>query len=123
MPDQRPDSRVYFAVERTFLAWIRTGLALMAFGIVVARLGVLLRELEAVRYPSGRSGLSLWFGVSFVILGVITNIAAAVQYVRRIRKMNRGDLSAGTRPTFGVALAIALAVIGTATVVYLILLS
>ena len=31
-----PDPRVFFAAERTFLAWIRTGLALMGFGFVVA---------------------------------------------------------------------------------------
>ena len=38
-----PDPRVFFAAERTFLAWIRTGLALMGFGFVVARFGLFLR--------------------------------------------------------------------------------
>ena len=36
------DPRVFFAAERTFLAWIRTGLALMGFGFVVARFGLFL---------------------------------------------------------------------------------
>jgi uncharacterized membrane protein YidH (DUF202 family) len=38
--EKRPDSldpRVYFAAERTLLAWVRTGLAMMGFGFVVAR--------------------------------------------------------------------------------------
>jgi putative membrane protein len=30
-----PDPRIYFAAERTFLAWLRTGFALMGFGFVV----------------------------------------------------------------------------------------
>jgi uncharacterized membrane protein YidH (DUF202 family) len=36
-PDDALDPRVYFAAERTLLAWVRTGLALMGFGFVVAR--------------------------------------------------------------------------------------
>lgn len=42
-----PDPRVFFAAERTFLAWIRTGLALMGFGVVahVAR-GITRRAAE-----------------------------------------------------------------------------
>lgn len=41
-PEQDP--HVYFAAERTFVAWLRTGLALMGFGFVVARFGLLLRR-------------------------------------------------------------------------------
>jgi uncharacterized membrane protein YidH (DUF202 family) len=40
------DPRVWFAIERTLLAWVRTGLALMGFGFVVARFGL---ELYAHR--------------------------------------------------------------------------
>ncbi len=119
MPE-RPDSRFYFAAERTFLSWVRTGLALMAFGVVVARFGVLVRELSVSGHRApGRGALSLWFGVAFVGLGVAANIAAAIQYVRRLRRFNAGDLSAGTRPAFGVALAVALAVVGLTTAAYL----
>ena len=49
--DSAGDPRVYFAAERTLLAWVRTGLALMGFGFVVARFGLFLRELAAV--PGG----------------------------------------------------------------------
>ena len=57
------DPRVYFAAERTLLAWVRTGLALMGFGFVVARFGLFLRELAAVRksVTSGRPfGSEAW---------------------------------------------------------------
>ncbi len=58
-----PDPRVFFAAERTFLAWIRTGLALMGFGFVVARFGLFLREIAAMQGgPPPPAGVSRWLG-------------------------------------------------------------
>ncbi len=48
------DPRVYFAAERTFLAWLRTGFTVMAFGFVVARFGLFLRLLRAEQGVSRR---------------------------------------------------------------------
>jgi hypothetical protein len=41
------DPRVYFAAERTFLAWIRTGLGLIGIGFAVSRFGLFFRQLSA----------------------------------------------------------------------------
>jgi putative membrane protein len=76
------------ANERTVLAWIRTGVALMAFGFAIARFGLFLREIAEVRgvgqppMPGLGSG---WFGVAMVVLGLVTNVAATIRYIR-IRK-------------------------------------
>jgi putative membrane protein len=40
------DPRVFFAAERTLMAWNRTGLTLMAFGFVLERFGLLLHMLR-----------------------------------------------------------------------------
>jgi len=59
------DPRVYFAAERTLLAWIRTGLAMMGFGFVVARFGLFLREFQALspnEVPQ-LAHLFQWFGI------------------------------------------------------------
>lgn len=37
------DPRVFFAAERTLLAWVRTGIALIGLGFVVAKFGLFLR--------------------------------------------------------------------------------
>jgi putative membrane protein len=47
MSEGTSDPRVYFAAERTMLAWLRTGITIMAFGFVVARFGVFLRLVQA----------------------------------------------------------------------------
>ena len=41
------DPRVYFAAERTLLAWLRTGITIMAFGFVIARFGLFLQLVQA----------------------------------------------------------------------------
>jgi uncharacterized membrane protein YidH (DUF202 family) len=66
------DPRVYFAAERTFLAWIRTGLALMGIGFAVSRFGLFLRQVTAAEshLPTNihATGLSLWSGVALLPL-------------------------------------------------------
>lgn len=50
MPISDSDPRVFFAAERTLLAWLRTGLTIIALGFVIA--------------------LLLSFGVSFLGIGL-----------------------------------------------------
>ena len=72
------DPRVYFAAERTFLAWIRTGLGLMGVGFAVARFGLFLRQMQSgeSHLPVHSTGVSVWSGVALVTLGVIVNLSA-----------------------------------------------
>lgn len=108
------DPRVYFAAERTFLAWIRTGLALMGFGFVVARFAVFLREiaLGSPGHATHTPTLSLWTGTSLIAIGVAVEVAAVLNHIRVINRMNRGQDIVG-RPVFtAVVLALALAMVG-----------
>ena len=47
------DPRVFFAAERTLLAWLRTGLTVMALGFMIARFGLFL-QLLSLQAPAGR---------------------------------------------------------------------
>jgi putative membrane protein len=115
------DPRVYMAAERTFLAWIRTSLALMAFGFVIARFGLFLREIEATNTGAAAAptAFSLPIGVIFVLIGVITNIAASLNHVRSIRELNEGKPMVGRPSRLAIALALILAIAGFGMAVYL----
>jgi putative membrane protein len=122
MPEMERDPRVYFAAERTFLAWIRTGLALMGFGFVVARFGLFLRQMAISSHDSSirTYGFSLWAGTGLVMVGVLLNASAAVRHVQLVNSMKRGDQFVGSPSMVGVAVATLLALVGIAMVIFLI---
>jgi putative membrane protein len=120
-PKPETDPRVYFAAERTLLAWIRTGVAMMGFGFVVARFALYLHELHAsagrsaVRSPGG----SLWFGTALVLMGVLVTLSAALQHARLVHRLRDGTWSPDHLIRSGIAAAIALASAGVAVAAHL----
>jgi putative membrane protein len=115
------DPRVRFAAERTLLAWVRTGLAMMGFGFVVARFGLFLREASLPPDAAPRpGGWSMWFGVALVLLGVVVNVIAAVEYRAVLRRIERGEAYRPPKWSPGLVVAVVLAAIGVAMVGYLV---
>lgn len=112
----------YLAAERTVLAWIRTGLALMGFGFVVARFGLFLQQLQVIQHalPAQSYGLSEWFGTSLIASGVIVNVYSGWRYSQLVRKLNRGETTHPYPSIQAVAMAVFLALVGLAMVIYLI---
>jgi len=117
-----PDPRVYFAAERTLLAWVRTGLAMMGFGFVVARFGLFLRETAALSAGTvpPPPGVSRWVGVTLVVLGVGVNVGAAVTYRRAVRRLDSGQPTRAVGGPLGFVVAIALASLGLLLASYLV---
>ena len=114
------DPRVYFAAERTFLAWIRTGLALMGFGFVVARFGLFLHELSLARGgPPVAHGYSQWVGVALIGLGVVLTAGSASMHVATIQRLNRHEPFVGRPTGLGMAIALLLVAIGLVMMAYL----
>jgi putative membrane protein len=115
------DPRVYFAAERTFLAWIRTGLGLMGVGFAVARFGLFLREMESGpgKLAIHSTGISAVSGVALVVLGVVVNVSATWRHVQTTRELSSGTWVPGRVSRDAVVLALLLAAVGAAMAAYL----
>ncbi len=121
------DLRVFFAAQRTMLAWVRTGVALMGFGFVVARFGLFLRELAVARQLAAHQELgngprltvSVWAGISLLVVGVAVMAVAAVRYRSFARDYERSITPRAPAIRTEMALAGILAAIGIVLALYL----
>src|SRR5437762_11743418 len=108
------DPRVFFAAERTLLAWVRTGLTIMAFGFVVARFGLFLRLLAAqsgqgVPESELHSHLSNGVGIALVLIGVGCMVLGAVQHRSYVATLPPADIPRSHAAIYPITLSLLLA--------------
>ncbi len=87
------DPRIYFAAERTLLAWVRSSLGLMGMGFVVARFALFLRLLAHQQVSPTPRGPSDALGVGLIVFGALASLIAGLQH----RRFQRG-LSESQKP-------------------------
>lgn len=116
------DPRVFFAAERTLLAWVRTGIAVMALGFVVERFGFFMalvaQEVGAVTGPMHTTASSV-IGTLLVAAGAGVIAFATVQHARFVRTLPASDLPPSYRIGWALGFSIAFSVLGTALAIYL----
>jgi uncharacterized protein (DUF302 family)/uncharacterized membrane protein YidH (DUF202 family) len=112
----------YLAAERTYLAWIRTGIALMGLGFVLARFGLFLQEFNHLQVGAqvGSSGISLWVGVTLILMGVIVCLLSALRHLRMLKQLQSGESLFGRSPRLALGVAAALVILGLVMAGYLI---
>jgi len=116
------DPRVFFAAQRTLLAWNRTSLTLMAFGFVIERFGLFLRMLAPHASGGGlQRGVSFWIGLAFIVLGAFAALESLSQYRKVVRSLKPSELPDGYRNRMELILNLAVAMLGIALTVYLFL--
>jgi putative membrane protein len=122
MPISDSDPRVFFAAERTLLAWLRTGLTIIALGFVVSRFGLFVQLLATQSHgttPATHASLSAVLGVAFVIVGALAILVAAVQHQRFVATLPQTDLPRAYSSAFALGLSLLVAVLGMALAGYL----
>jgi putative membrane protein len=115
-----PDPRVYFAAERTLLAWVRTGVTVIGLGFVVARFGLFLRLINPAHPDLGRLEHSSQIGVGLSIGGGTVTALAALQFVAFLRELRPHELPRTRLTTWlSVLLAVVVSAVGAALGIYL----
>jgi len=113
------DPRVFFAAERTLLAWNRTSLTLLALGFAIERFGLFLHMLMPKSGEVLQRGVSFWIGIAFMALGSLSAAFAIVQYRKVLLTLKPIEIPEGYRTNAGVYVNLAVALLGVALTAYL----
>ncbi len=118
------DPRVFFAAERTLLAWVRTGLTVMAFGFVVARFGLFLRLLatqqgQGIPAAELHNHLSNAIGIALVLIGVGCMALGALQHRSYVATLPKADIPRSHEAIYPIMLSVILGVLGLLLAAYL----
>ena len=113
------DPRVFFAAERTLLAWIRTGLTIIGLGFVVSRLRVLAQSSAEMSIRTLPPGVSALLGALLTGLGTVAIIMATMQFRAFVSSLGATELPPRYRANNSVVLAYLIAAVGAALTIYL----
>jgi putative membrane protein len=118
------DPRVFFAAERTLLAWVRTGLTVMAFGFVVARFGLFLRLLAAQQpgmtaHVDTHRDMSNVVGILLVLVGIACMVLGAIQHKSYVSTLPPADIPRSHSAIYPISLSLFMAALGVVLAVYL----
>lgn len=115
------DPRVFFAAERTLLAWVRSGLTIIALGFVVSRFSLFLRLLpdHGAAQPAAVHPAAAALGIALVVLGAFFILAALANHRLFVRSLPAQDIPPAAVPALTSILALSLSAIGLLLAVYL----
>ena len=102
------------AYDRTLMAWIRTAISLIGFGFAIAKSYeyIQMDEMEKTGRFIDQIHAPLWFGMSFVVLGMVSILGGVIQYVQVVRQIQSGRFIYGEPRPLAKIVALILLIIG-----------
>ncbi|MGJ8619857.1 MAG: YidH family protein [Methylophilaceae bacterium] len=122
MTTNQSDPRIFFAAERTLLAWLRTGLTIIGLGFIISRFGLFIQLLvlqPQVTTPHANTIVSTILGISFVLVGSILIAIAAIQHKRFVTSLSVEQLPITYVSKLAFIMAILIASLGIMLAIYL----
>lgn len=119
--EQAACAMVYYAAERTLMAWVRVALGMMALGFVIDRFSLVLRMLPRQAGVAVHPTVySFWSGTVLVLGGTLMAVVAAIRYIGLERRFRRDRCGApGHGLPLGVLFTLLVALIGFAITLFL----
>src|SRR5438105_12048587 len=111
MPELK-DPRIFFAAERTLLAWSRTSLTLMGFGFVLERFGIVLHLLVPHENQTLKQGFSFWISMACIFLGILIAVLSVIRFQGFVKTLKPEEIPEGHFPHMGTIANIGLALLG-----------
>ncbi len=118
------DPRVFFAAERTLLAWVRSGITVIALGFVVAKFGLFLTLLTTsganMQHAHLNNNLSNILGVALVVIGVAIMLGAQYNHHLYVQTLPPEDIPNLAIRWLDSLLTLSIASVGILLAIYLI---
>ena len=108
------------AADRTLNSWIRTSLSLIGFGFGISKIHASLQAM-GVQRPSDSIHSTLLVGGSFILVGMLALLAAVIQHVRILRRLELPDFAYTAMRPISVTVAVTLLLIGAISFVGILL--
>jgi len=102
------------AYDRTLMAWIRTAISLIGFGFAIAKSYeyIQMDEMEKTGRFIDQIHAPLWFGMSFIVLGMACILGGVIQYVKVVKQLQSGQFTYGEPRPLAKIVALILLIIG-----------
>jgi len=102
------------AYDRTLMAWIRTAISLIGFGFAIAKSYeyIQMDEMEKTGRFIDQIHAPLWFGMSFIVLGMVCILGGVIQYREVMKQLQSSQFTYSEPRPLAKIIALILLIIG-----------